>query len=121
MAAEAKTPSLAEVRSTSTPLAHHLVWCPHLPIWTSRLRGDGSSERFQICVSPMALCGIGFARRQVFGSASKDRLFVAVDSQMATGVFVWPTIWWDFGICVDVKGFWWRKNIKLPAASFNFS
>lgn len=60
MAAEAKTPSLAEVRSTSTPLAHHLVWCPHLPIWTSRLRGDGSSERFQMCVSPMALCGIGF-------------------------------------------------------------
>jgi hypothetical protein len=57
---------------------------------------------------------------QIFGSASKDRLFVAVDSQMATGGFVWPIIWWDFGICVDVKGFWWRKNIKLPAASFKF-
>ena len=28
MAAEAKTPSLAEVCSTGTPLAHHLVWCP---------------------------------------------------------------------------------------------
>lgn len=47
MAAEAKTPSLAEVRSTpeSSSPSSHLVLTPLPPICASRPRGDGSSGR----------------------------------------------------------------------------
>jgi hypothetical protein len=115
MAAEAKTPSLAEVRSTRTPLSPS----SRLVHRTSRsVLRDPVGTDLAGAPPDLAPCGSsGYARRSDLG------LLVVGTICLPLLIPKWRVV--DLVgflglVCVDVQGFELRRNIRLPAASFDF-